>query len=1136
MGDSFLSNNKSITKILIIPFVVVLFLLIVSFLYSFFQLNLVRQQDMLDGRIDNVPSVISKFITYQTEVLSVLVNQVASDKEIQKYLNAKDSEALYMYAKPFYSDIKTKHKITHFYFHSPDKRNILRMYNPDKKGDLIKRHVLAKAVETKREFSGLELGKFGTFTLRVVKPVSFNGDIIGYLEIGTEIEEIMDVVWKHFGIAMAVVISKDKVHRFDWKKGMNILGKIADWSRLRKYVLVYASGEDIALGVEKFLKGDDLPKERENSFSLDGKNMQICFLPFRDVRGIEVGKLVLGYDVTGRRHEIVKFMVFSIGIAFFVFFVIVLGFGMALKNIDCKLKDTEGELKKEAYKFHTAFVNAKDAIIWIDIDTEIILNVNNALVDLLETDKTFLIGQSYLLLHPERKREQYRRLFKEYLNGRKANAEIEIVTKNNDIKIVELSVSILEIEGKKVMQAVYRDITIIKKLSKQYKDSLVFLEKLINTIPTPIFYKDEKGFYKGCNDAFASLVGKSVEDIIGLNVFDLVPPELATQYLKSDHALIKVKGKQTYESKFLAADGSERKVVFYKKSLVDDDGNINGIVGVMHDITDVSAMEDEIFSSRVQLDIILNNINVGIVLLNKNMEIESFNNKFKEWFPFSKEGVGMKCYHALNNLHDSKECVDCPAARTFVTGERIQRKISKTVSGKKVLFLVTVCPVKNKNGDVVSVLELVEDIVCSQENSLGVNKKIAYEKGISACSKALYKMSPVAIQNTVNFLLEATGMSNVIIYENIEDGDVGMCMQQTHKGFTLFKDTSALNDKIVKIPYSEGFDRWYKELNAGKLIKGDIVEFPEEEKLFLSKRGILSLLAIPIMVKDKFYGFIEFNSVDASVKWDVVDIDVLKAVAQMIGVYLERKSDLQVLEDILCENETIYSDSMVGVISVENGVIKKVNDTVKEMFGYYKKDILGKTMRLLHVSQEKFDEFEEKTKDSLKTGKVFSADYPMLNKDSEIFWCHISGKTFKEKNKKQKTVLVLSDITERKKDKEIYQAVFSSSRDALFVFSHKKYSYLSVNREALNMFGYSSEEDFIKLDFFDLMPNEQEGYASSADNIDYFMKKCLFEGYAFFDWICKRKDGTLFPAEVYLSKIYINYDEIILFNIRKKDK
>ena len=48
-----------------------------------------------------------------------------------------------------------------------------------------------------------------------------------------------------------------------------------------------------------------------------------------------------------------------------------------------------------------------------------------------------------------------------------------------------------------------RDITERKYEQEELKNNLRFLETLIETIPSPIFYTDRQGRYLGCNDAFA---------------------------------------------------------------------------------------------------------------------------------------------------------------------------------------------------------------------------------------------------------------------------------------------------------------------------------------------------------------------------------------------------------------------------------------------------------------------------------------------------------------------------------------------------------------------------------------------------------------------------------------------------------
>ena len=115
------------------------------------------------------------------------------------------------------------------------------------------------------------------------------------------------------------------------------------------------------------------------------------------------------------------------------------------------------------------------------------------------------------------------------------------------------------------------------------------MESVLDTIPSPVFYKDRRGRYQGCNLAFAEqILGLPKAAIVGQTLFDLpqaIPHQLASVYAKQDAELFQKGGTQFYESEVKCADGIQRHFVFNKATIVDDNGRPTGIVGVMLDIT-----------------------------------------------------------------------------------------------------------------------------------------------------------------------------------------------------------------------------------------------------------------------------------------------------------------------------------------------------------------------------------------------------------------------------------------------------------------------------------------------------------------------------------------------------------------------
>ena len=163
---------------------------------------------------------------------------------------------------------------------------------------------------------------------------------------------------------------------------------------------------------------------------------------------------------------------------------------------------------------------------------------------------------------------------------------------------VERSVKFLNHDGREYIVAIVRDITKRKAAERLHLDQFNFLQTLIDTMPSPIFYKDAKGFYLGCNKAFESATGISKADIEGKTVFDLFPKDLADKYSDKDKELFENSGTQVYEYSIQYADNNMRDVIFNKAVYNNMAGEVAGIVGVITDITDHKRAEEDLKLAR----------------------------------------------------------------------------------------------------------------------------------------------------------------------------------------------------------------------------------------------------------------------------------------------------------------------------------------------------------------------------------------------------------------------------------------------------------------------------------------------------------------------------------------------------------
>ena len=153
-----------------------------------------------------------------------------------------------------------------------------------------------------------------------------------------------------------------------------------------------------------------------------------------------------------------------------------------------------------------------------------------------------------------------------------------------------------------------QDITERKRVENALKAQAAFWQHLIDNIPSPIFFKDIHGVYQGCNIAFEKYLGRTRDQIIGLSVFDMSPKDLAEKYHAMDQALFDTPGTQVYESEVAYSDGSRHKVIFNKATTFSADGQVEGLVGIIQDITERKSAEEALVQERTILRTLIDNV------------------------------------------------------------------------------------------------------------------------------------------------------------------------------------------------------------------------------------------------------------------------------------------------------------------------------------------------------------------------------------------------------------------------------------------------------------------------------------------------------------------------------------------------
>jgi len=268
-------------------------------------------------------------------------------------------------------------------------------------------------------------------------------------------------------------------------------------------------------------------------------------------------------------------------------------------------KRAEKALRESEEKFRTLFEASTDGILITDIETRNFKYANPASCRLLGYSEEEIRGLRVPDLHPKDRLRYVISEFEAHVKGQTTLAEsIPFLRKDGTAVYVDISGTTVIIDGKNCSIGFLRDITDRNRAEKKAKEQLRFLQTLIDTLPTPIFYKDKAGKYTGCNRAFEEFVGRPRGKIIGKTVYDMGPKHIADKYNKKDQELFQNPGKQVYEWKVQTKSGEVREVIFNKATITDEDGKVIGLIGGISDLTERKRVEEAVRQSEKRMEIL----------------------------------------------------------------------------------------------------------------------------------------------------------------------------------------------------------------------------------------------------------------------------------------------------------------------------------------------------------------------------------------------------------------------------------------------------------------------------------------------------------------------------------------------------
>ena len=391
------------------PMLTMLILLLVSgFGYVLIRVQHARINESRQMVEHEAAGDLDQIMDEHTRALAAVQEAIIRDADLSVALKERDRERLLVSYRPLLANLKERYGVSHFYFFDTNRVCVLRVHQPTRFGDRIDRFTALEAERTGDIASGLELGPLGTLTLRVVHPIFDSGGLVGYLELGKELEDFLKYITSVENVQRVVLLHKSLFDKAKWEAGMRLLGRDANWDNLPEHVINFSSmtaSKDVNRLIEAALLA--LQTNRDE-IQFDSKRWRLIMRPISEASGQKAGHLLLLDDVTMLAASQYRLLILTITgggvlLAALLGFIFVL-----LRRADVSLLAQQEEIQASKTRFEQLAEQAR-AITW-EVDPKGLYTFVSPVVEqVLGYQPEELIFKKYFYdLHPEAGREAFK--------------------------------------------------------------------------------------------------------------------------------------------------------------------------------------------------------------------------------------------------------------------------------------------------------------------------------------------------------------------------------------------------------------------------------------------------------------------------------------------------------------------------------------------------------------------------------------------------------------------------------------------------------------------------------------------------------------------------------------------------------
>ncbi|MDP9241986.1 MAG: PAS domain-containing protein, partial [Actinomycetota bacterium] len=541
-----------------------------------------------------------------------------------------------------------------------------------------------------------------------------------------------------------------------------------------------------------------------------------------------------------------------------------------------------------------------------------------------------------------------------------------------------------------------------------------------------------------------------------------------------------VDGADTYDGEYRLIAASGRVVWIRDQSIVtarDEEGHPTRWQGVFFDVTERKRAEDQAREAESRYRTLVEQLPV-VVYVDAVDELSTafyISPQYEKLAGYTAEERMATPDLWVKLLHpDDKMRVLAESLRTNETGDpfvseyRILAKDGHVVWVRDEAILI-----RDDDGHPLSWQGVLIDVTERREAEETLRRQDAILKAVGFAAERFLRTS--SWEHTIGDVLERLGLaaatSRAYVYENHTAPDGSPLMSMRFE-WTAEGIESIIGDPTSNaFPYRPGFERWERELGAGRIFHGPISEFPESEREMLESADIRSTVFVPIRAGEETWGFIGFDDCLSERRWTQAEIDALRTAAETLAAAVARQHTEEEVRETQAKYRTLIEQIPAITYITDQGSTDHavyVSPQVEDLLGYSAREWTTTPdmwrSRIHPDDRERVIAEDDRTELS---GDTFIQDYRMIGKDGRVVWVHDEAVLVRdEEGNPQFWQGVRLDMTARKEVERQLREAEEKYRTIVERIPAVTYSavlgegapWLYVSPQVESMFGFTSEE------------------------------------------------------------------------------